>query len=95
MDNLRLSLSDAEVIALKALSFLVSEPDQTGRFLRITGLEPHDLAQRATDPDFLAGVVEHLMSDESLLLMFAEDNSIDPKMAALAAELLRGGRHVD
>jgi hypothetical protein len=90
---LRLSANEAEVIALKALDFLVSSTDRANRFLTLTGLEPFQLQSKASDRQFLAGVVEHLLADESLLIMFSQDNEIDPKLPAMAVEALRDGRN--
>jgi hypothetical protein len=88
--NLTLSLPEAEVIALKILGFLVSDPDRAGRFLKLTGLTANDLRTNAGDRLFLAGVVEHLLADESLLIVFAEDNGIDPRLPAMTVAVLRG-----
>ena len=87
--NLKLSFDEAEVIALKALGFLVSSPDRASRFLNLTGLEPGDLRAKTSERQFLAGVVEHLLADESLLIVFAQDNHIDPSLPAEAVEVLR------
>ena len=92
--KLRLSRDEAEIIALKALGFLVSSPDRAERFLNLSGLAPEDLRSRAGDPHFLAGVIEHLLADESLLVMFAEDSGTDPRVPVLAGEILRDGRNV-
>ena len=81
--NLRLSIEEAKIIALKALGFLVSAPDRAGRFLKLSGVEPSHLRAKAGDRQFLAGVVEHLLADESLLMVFAQENDVDPKLPAM------------
>lgn len=92
MAKLRLSNPEAEVIALKALTFLLSSGERASRFLKLTGLSPDDLRAGAGDRDFLAGVIDHLLADESMLIMFSQDNDIDPTLPAIAADLLRGLR---
>jgi hypothetical protein len=89
---LTLSDDEAEIIALKALGFLVSSADRADRFLALTGLAPGDLPAMAGDRQFLAGVVEQLLADESLLLAFSEDNNVDPTVPAMVVEVLRDGR---
>jgi hypothetical protein len=84
------SLEEAEVIALKALAFLANDVDRLGRFLALSGVSPGDLRQAAANPQFLAGVLNHLLQDESLLLTFTAAADLDPRRAALAAELLNG-----
>lgn len=68
----------AEVIALRALAFLASDPDRFARFLRLTGLTLSDIRERAAEPRFLAAVMTHLRGDQSLLLMFAERVNLHP-----------------
>jgi hypothetical protein len=89
--SLPLSIDEAEVIALKALAFLIAAPERADRFLRLAGLEPNDLRARTGDRQFLAGVVEHLLADESLLIVFSQDNDMDPRLPAMAAEALGRG----
>jgi hypothetical protein len=68
----------AEILAIQALSFIAAEPERLNGFLNATGLTPNRLRESANEPDFLAGVLEHMLSDESLLLAFADSAAIDP-----------------
>lgn len=77
----------AEILAINALSFLASEPERLGRFLAISGIGPDTLRKGAADPHFLAGVVDYLLSDETLLFLFAESQGIgvdEPQKARAA-----------
>jgi Protein of unknown function (DUF3572) len=85
---LKLSLEEAEVIALKGLAFLANEAERLGRFLALSGVSPGDIRQTAASREFLAGVLNHLLQDESLLLTFTADENLDPRLPAQAAELL-------
>ena len=49
-----------------------------------TGLAPDRIRQSASQPDFLAGVLEHMLADESLLIAFADSAGIDPADIARA-----------
>lgn len=81
----------AEGLAVDALVFLAADEDRLDRFLALTGLAPGDLRALSGSPGFLAGVLDHLMSDEPLLLAFAEEHRLDPTTVARAHHLLGGG----
>jgi hypothetical protein len=68
----------AERLAIQALSFIAEEPERLNGFLNATGLTLDRLRESANEPDFLAGVLEHMLTDESLLLAFADSAAIDP-----------------
>lgn len=80
----------AETIALRALAFLAGDGERLGRFLAITGLGPDELRAQAREPRMLAGVLDYLMQDETLLLVFAAENSIKPETIAAAYFALAG-----
>src|SRR5262245_45406948 len=68
----------AEVLAIAALSFLASEPERLGVFLAVSGIGPESVRAAAREPHFLAGVLDHVASDEQLLVAFATHAGIDP-----------------
>ncbi|MEJ8573414.1 DUF3572 domain-containing protein [Microbaculum marinum] len=78
----------AEALALQALSFLAREPERIARFLANAGIGPEQLRQAAGEPGFLGAVLDHLMSDEPLLLMFSEDAGLNPTAVAAARRVL-------
>jgi hypothetical protein len=80
----------AEMLAIQALGFIAAEPERLDAFLGATGLTLERLRESATQPDFLAGVLEHMLADESLLLAFAESAAIDPAAVARARNALGG-----
>jgi hypothetical protein len=82
---------EAQVIALKILTFLASDGDRLGAFLAACGLGPAELKSGARDPQFLAGAMDYLLGDESLLLAFAENGGLDPRAIAGARRFLPGG----
>lgn len=86
----KLSREEAEVIALKALGFLANDMTRLERFLALSGVSPQGIRQAAEGPQFLAGLLQHLLSDESLLLTFTAEQDLDPRLPALAAALLAG-----
>ena len=84
----RPTVEEAETLAVAALSFLAEDAETLARFLGATGLGPQTLRAAAGEPGFLAAVLEHLMGDETLLLVFAERRRIRPTMIAAARHLL-------
>jgi hypothetical protein len=86
-----LTLNDAEGIALAALAFLAEDPSRLGRFLALTGLGPEELKLRVGAPQTFAAVLEHLLGDETLLLVFASSKGVSPEQLAPAHALLSQG----
>ncbi len=80
----------AEAIAAQGLAFLAEEPRRLSRFLALTGLDPADVPSRINDPSFLAAILEHLLEDESLLLVFAAGASVAPETVPTALNVLQG-----
>jgi hypothetical protein len=81
---------NAEAIGLAALVFLTEDGDRLGRFLGETGMSPADLGQAAGAPEMLAAVLDHLLQDESLLMVFAASAGIEPAEIAPARIALVG-----
>ena len=79
---------DPDVIAIQALTYIASEPERAERFLALSGLVPGDLRAAATDPAFLLGVMDHLVGDEPLLLLFAAEASLSPEAVVAAHDRL-------
>jgi Protein of unknown function (DUF3572) len=82
----------AESLAIQALTYLAGEPERLGRFLALSGLGPEQVRLAAGEPGFLAGVLEYLSSDESLLLGFADHVRVAPAEIARAHAALSGDR---
>jgi hypothetical protein len=78
----------ATELAIAALTFLASDTERLERFLALTGLGPQSLRAAAREPSFLLGVLDHVASDESLLLAFANENGIDPEDVGRARDAL-------
>lgn len=80
----------AEAIGLAALVFLTEDGERLGRFLAATGLSPAELRATAGTPEGLAAVLDYLLCDESLLMVFAAGAAIDPAAIAPARDALVG-----
>lgn len=79
---------EAEALALSALAFLAEDGARLGRFLGETGIEPQALARRASAPDTLVAVLDYLLGDEPLLLVFSATTGHQPDQIAIARDLL-------
>jgi hypothetical protein len=80
----------AEGLAVTALGFIAAEPERLGRFLALSGIGPDSIRAAAREPQFLVGVLDHITSDERLLLAFAAENDIDPEAVMRARDVLAG-----
>lgn len=85
-----LSRDDAETLGLSTLQFLASDPARLGRFLALTGIGPAELKASAGEPHLLAAVLDHLLQDESLLLVFSAEYRVPPELITLAHRNLTG-----
>jgi len=83
----------AEALAIQALSFIAADPERLGRFLAATGIGPGDIRAAAREKLFLAGVLDHITNDESLLMGFASDVKSDPREIVRAQSALSGHRY--
>jgi len=78
------------MLAIQALAFVAEEPEILNRFLGMTGIPVERIRTAAQEAGFLAGVLEHMLGDEKLLLAFARHAGIDPAEVARAASALGG-----
>src|SRR5262249_8745065 len=85
---LRPARETAEMLAIQALAFIAEEPERLNLFLSTTGIPPSEIRTAAREPGFLAGVLEHMLADESLLIAFADSAGIDPAAVARARSTL-------
>jgi len=80
----------AQAFAIAALEFIASEPRRLARFLDMTGIALESIRAASEEPNFLAGVLDHLSDDESLLLTFCEQAGIAPQEIIRARVALGG-----
>jgi len=80
----------AEALAIQALTFIAADGERLGRFLAATGIDPSEIRGAAREPGFLAGVLEHLANDETLLTAFAAEAGFAPTDPLKALAVLGG-----
>ncbi len=78
----------AEIVAIQALSFLASDPERLGLFLSESGIGPQTLRASASDPKFLAGVLDFILRDDATVKAFAGISKLTPETVATARETL-------
>jgi hypothetical protein len=86
----RITREIAEKLAISALSYLAGEPERLGAFLAVTGIGPEAIRKAAADPAFLAGLLDYVAADESLLLAVAEHAGVSPETMERARLALGG-----
>jgi hypothetical protein len=79
---------EAEILALKALSFLAAGDKRLERFLAATGMDLNDLRSSASDTAVQSGILDYFLENEGLLLAFCESSGLEPKLAVEARSLL-------
>jgi hypothetical protein len=89
----RLTVDDAELVGAEALAFLAAEPERLMRFLDATGLALAELSAEAGTRRMLSAVLAHLLTDEPLLLLFAETTGTPADRIGPAGALLAGDRN--
>src|SRR6267143_6972658 len=78
----------AEIVAIQALSFVAGDPERLGVFLAETGIGPETLRSAASDPHFLAGVLDFVLRDDATVKAFASASQLHPTNIAAAREVL-------
>lgn len=81
----------AETLALRALAWLAADDDLLGRFLGASGAAPGDLMTGASDPRFLAAVLDFVLTDDSIVMAFCDAEGYPYPAPMQARAALPGG----
>jgi len=82
---------DAQIVALRALSWLVSNDTLLPIFLGSTGAGETDLKERAGEPEFLASVLDFLLMDDTWIIAFCGSAGLPGEAVMRARAELPGG----
>lgn len=85
----------AEVLALRALAFVLADDRRAGRFRSLTGFDPSRLGAAPIDVSVHEGVLDFLLGDEPMLIEFCDWADIDPAAPAAALRTISGTRGMD
>ena len=92
--NGKSSLEDREdaarELAIVALGYIASDPEQLSRFLALTGIDPSAIRAAAEEPGFLAGVLTYISGNERTLVAFAAHAGVGPEEIERARQILAG-----
>lgn len=81
-------------IAIRGLAYIATDERQTERFLALTGVAADDVKKLASEPAFLAGVLEFYLGHEPTLLAFSAEADIPPEDIVNAYGVLAGSPDV-
>ncbi len=81
----------AKDIALKGLTFLLSEDNLRDRFMAITGILPDEIKELIDSKDFLIAVLDFYIQHEPDLLRLAEAHTMAPELIVSSWRELGGG----
>ena len=76
------------MLAVQALAFIAEDDIRLSGFIASTGIAVQSIRDAAREPNFLAGVLEHIQAAEDLLIAFADSAGIDPAEVARARRAL-------
>lgn len=85
----------AQVLALQALGWIASDDEVFPVFLSATGANLGDLRVRASDPDFLAAVLDFLLQDDQWVVAFCDAGGHPYTAPQAARAALPGGAAVN
>ncbi|MFV0643317.1 MAG: DUF3572 domain-containing protein [Sphingomonadaceae bacterium] len=79
---------DADILALQALGWVLSDEDRAQRFLALTGLTPDSLRDGLNDRAVLLSVLDFLAGHEPDLILAASTLDVTPETLITASERL-------
>jgi len=82
---------NAEILALRALSWAATVEGALPRFVGQSGLQLDDLRRQAGNPELLAALLDFLLADDSLARTFCEEEGLESRQLHLARAQLPGG----
>ena len=88
------STEAAETLALRALGWLVSNDDLLPVFLGASGASEADLKANATEPAFLAAVLDFLLMDDVWIVDACDALSVPYETPQAARAALPGGERM-
>ena len=85
----------AEIISLQALGWLAGHEELCPVFLGATGTSGEELSARATDPAFLASVLEFVTMDDAWVVQFCDSVGLAYDKPLRARYALPGAEQVN
>ena len=74
----------AETIALRALEFVLADPNLQTQFMTTSGLTAKTIQESFQNVEFLGGVLDFILGQEDVLAKFCEKYQMEPTQPSLA-----------
>ncbi|MBL4811575.1 MAG: DUF3572 domain-containing protein [Rhodobacteraceae bacterium] len=84
----------AEIIALKALAWLVGNEELLPVFLGATGADIDGLRAGAADPAILVSILDFVTMDDAWVTQFCDANDLKKSQPLEARQVFAGAQHV-
>jgi hypothetical protein len=84
-----MTLEAAEALAATAFAALAGDPPRLARFMAETGIGPDDLRAAAGSTELSSAILEHVLADQSLLLVVASEIGQTPEAIGHALAVLQ------
>lgn len=78
----------AELIAIKALTWMLQNPTYLSSFIGITGATPNDFRENATEIEFLGSILDFVLSTDEYTLEFCDLHSFEQQSIFIARQFL-------
>ncbi len=85
----------AETLALQALTWLSSQPEEFGAFLNASGASISDLPALAASSGFLGAVLDFMLESDKRVIAFCDAGSLPYTAPMHARVALPGGQNVN
>lgn len=82
----------AETLALQALGWLAGQSDVLGQFMAATGANISSMAEAVGQPEFLAAVLDFMLSEDDRVIAFCTAEGLCPTLPMKARAVLPGGQ---
>ena len=90
-DWMHMKTEDAEMVAIKMIEWLAKDERLFSNLARTTGVTVEDFKEHASNPEFLASVIDYLLSSEQMVVAFCEELSLPLAAPMEARQALPGG----
>ena len=89
-----MSQESAEIIGLKAIGWIASNPELLPVFLGATGASEADIRTGTSDPAFLGALLDFIMMDDIWVTAFCDSEGLSYDQPMMARTYLPGGGQV-
>lgn len=80
----------AETLAVQAFSWLAGDEEALSQFMNMSGMGPDEVRLAASDPGFLAAVLDFVSGEDALIVAFADHVGVRPERVVAARRILNG-----